>query len=71
MCLERTATPQEIKKAYRVLALKYHPDKNPDNPNATEHFQSIQEAYTVLKDPKRRKIYDQTGEIDEFNEKAF
>ncbi|NXO51002.1 DNJB5 protein, partial [Aramus guarauna] len=51
----------EIKKAYRKMALKYHPDKNKD-PNAEEKFKEIAEAYDVLSDPKKRAVYDQYGE---------
>lgn len=51
----------EIKKAYRRMALKFHPDKNKD-PNAEEKFKEIAEAYEVLSDPKKRVIYDQYGE---------
>jgi molecular chaperone DnaJ len=53
------ASDEEIKKSYRSLAKKYHPDANPDNPNAGERFKEISEAYTVLSDPDSRKKYDQ------------
>ncbi len=53
------ATADEIKKSYRKLAKKYHPDANRDNPKAAERFKGIGEAYSVLSDPKKRKQYDQ------------
>ena len=57
----RAATAAEIKKAYRKLARKFHPDVNPDNPEAEKRFKEIQEAYAVLSDAERRKQYDTFG----------
>lgn len=54
-----TASQQEIKKAYRQLAMKYHPDKNDGNELAEEHFKEIHEAYHTLSDPSRRSVYNQ------------
>src|SRR5262245_63459488 len=58
----RTATDEDIKKAYRKLALRYHPDKNPENRHeAEERFKEIGEAYQVLSDAERRGLYDRFG----------
>ncbi len=59
--LSRSATADEIKKAYRKNALKYHPDKNPGDATAEQKFKEISEAYEVLSDDKKRQIYDQYG----------
>ncbi|MGD8864967.1 MAG: J domain-containing protein [Anaerolineales bacterium] len=59
--VDRDASDEEIKKTYRKLALKYHPDKNPDNPEAEARFKEINEAYEVLGDVKKRAKYDQLG----------
>jgi len=59
--VSRSANADEIKKAYRKLAMKYHPDKNPDNKKAEEHFKELTEAYEVLSDEKKRQMYDQFG----------
>ncbi|MCX6243753.1 MAG: molecular chaperone DnaJ [Bacteroidetes bacterium] len=59
--VSRSSTPEEIKKAYRQQALRYHPDKNPDNKAAEEKFKEAAEAYEVLSDPEKRKRYDQFG----------
>ena len=57
----RTATEQEIKSAYRKLALQYHPDRNPDNPGAEEKFKEASEAYAILADGEKRALYDRFG----------
>ena len=59
--VSRNADDKEIKKAYRKLAKLYHPDTNPGNKAAEEKFKEVNEAYSVLSDPKKRKMYDQFG----------
>jgi molecular chaperone DnaJ len=59
--VNRDASEEDIKKAYRKLAMKWHPDRNPDNPKAEEHFKEAKEAYEVLTDPRKRPAYDQYG----------
>ena len=59
--VERNATQQDIKKAYRRLAVEHHPDKNPDNPSAEDAFKEASEAYSVLGDTSKRNTYDQYG----------
>ncbi|XP_078005923.1 dnaJ homolog subfamily C member 5G [Phascolarctos cinereus] len=59
--LPQGATPEEIRKAYRKLALKYHPDKNPEDPDAAERFKEINAAHSILADPDQRQIYNTYG----------
>lgn len=59
--ITRTSDKETIKKAYRKMALKYHPDRNPDDKNAEEQFKRINEAYEVLSDDSKRQIYDKYG----------
>ena len=61
LAVSRTATDQEIKSAYRRLAIKYHPDKNPNDASAEEKFKEAAEAYSVLSDQEQRKRYDRFG----------
>lgn len=60
--VDKSASDAEIKKAYRKLALKYHPDQNKDNPEAEEQFKKVSAAYDILKDPQKRSAYDHYGE---------
>jgi len=59
--VSRDATAQEVKKAYRKLALQHHPDRNPDDPEAEAKFKEAAEAYEVLSDQNKRGIYDRLG----------
>lgn len=61
--LKKESTTEEIKKTYRKLALKYHPDKNPDNPDAAEKFKEINYAHGILSDATKRNIYDNYGSL--------
>jgi len=62
--VDRNATEEDIKKIYRKLALKYHPDRNPGSKEAEEKFKEILEAYQVLSDPQKRATYDQFGHVE-------
>src|SRR3954462_4481029 len=61
LSVEREAGEDDIKKAYRRLARKYHPDLNPGDKAAEERFKNVQEAYDILSDSKKRQMYDQYG----------
>ena len=59
--LNRDASGDEIKKAFKKLAMKFHPDRNPDNPKAEASFKEVKEAYEILSDPQKKSSYDQFG----------
>src|SRR5260370_16628210 len=59
--VNRDAPEDDLKKAYRRLAMKWHPDRNPENPKAEDHFKEAKEAYEVLTDANKRAAYDQFG----------
>ena len=71
LSVERTASDGEIKSAYRKLAMQYHPDRNPNNPEAEEQFKACSEAYSVLSDPDKRAAYDRYGHAAFSNGSGF
>ena len=60
--VSRSASKDEIKRAYRKLAKQFHPDRNPDDPGAEAKFKEVQQAYQVLSNPEKREQYDRFGE---------
>ncbi|KAL6043205.1 dnaJ protein 1 [Balamuthia mandrillaris] len=60
--VDKNASDEDVKKAYRKMALKWHPDRNPNNKHAEEQFKLVSEAYEVLRDPKKKEVYDRFGE---------
>jgi len=65
--VERDASADDIKRAYRKLARKLHPDTNPDDPTAEAQFKEVAQAYEVLSDPAARERYDRFGSVDGFD----
>ncbi|XP_065219406.1 dnaJ homolog subfamily C member 5 isoform X3 [Planococcus citri] len=63
LALPKTASSDDIKKTYRKLALKYHPDKNPNNPEAADKFKDVNRAHAILSDDTKRNIYDNYGSL--------
>ncbi|CAM6110968.1 unnamed protein product [Calypogeia fissa] len=63
--VDRKASQEEIRKAYHKLALRLHPDKNPNDEGAKEKFQSLQSVIAILGDPEKRKVYDETGSVED------
>src|SRR6202047_881565 len=63
--VKRDAKPEEIKKAYRRLARKYHPDVNPGDKSAEDRFKQMSEAFDILSDPKKRSVYDRFGQYSD------
>ncbi|XP_026465590.1 dnaJ homolog subfamily C member 5-like [Ctenocephalides felis] len=71
LAIPKTATQDEVKKSYRKLALKYHPDKNPNNPEASEKFKEVNRAHMILSDVSKRNIYDNYGSLGMYIAEQF
>ncbi|XP_035271889.1 dnaJ homolog subfamily C member 5 [Anguilla rostrata] len=69
--LDKSCTHEDIKKSYRKLALRYHPDKNPENPDATDKFKEINNAHATLSDVTKRNIYDKYGSLGLYVSQQF
>src|SRR5438093_2387898 len=69
--IDRKASAEEVKKAYRKLARKYHPDRNQGDKESEERFKEVQEAYDTLSDPEKRKQYDAGGMFSGFGPRGF
>ncbi|KAJ8277675.1 hypothetical protein GJAV_G00078440 [Gymnothorax javanicus] len=69
--LEKSCSHEDIKKSYRKLALRYHPDKNPENPDATDKFKEINNAHAILTDVTKRNIYDKYGSLGLYVSQQF
>lgn len=67
----KTATPDDVKKSYRKMALKYHPDKNPNNPEAADKFKEVNRAHRILSDVTKRNIYDNYGSLGLYISEQF
>src|SRR5580658_4408790 len=69
--ISRSATPQEIRTAFRKLAMRWHPDRNPNDPDAEERFKEISGANDILSDEKKREAYDRTLSTESLGDSSF
>ena len=69
--INKSANPEEIKSAYRKLAVKYHPDKNPGDKSAEDKFKEASEAYGILSDKNKKENYDNFGHVQSYRNSLF